>query len=38
MSMEVAIPLLDLLHFHRTMSNSATAVTITTAPTAVTED
>jgi len=31
MSMELSIPLLGLLHFHR-MSNSATAATITTAP------
>ena len=36
--MEVFIPLLGLLHFHRMISNSATAVTITTAPTAVAED
>jgi len=32
MSMELSIPLLGLLHFHRIMSNSATAATITTAP------
>ena len=32
--MDLAIPLLFPLHLHRKMSNSAPAVTITTAPTA----
>jgi len=32
---ELAVPLVVLLHFHRMMSSSAAVVTITTAPTAV---
>ena len=32
---ELAVPLLGLLHLHRMMSNSVPAVIITTAPTAI---
>ena len=33
--MELAIPLVVLLHFHRMMSSSAAVVIITTAPTGI---